>query len=85
LPQQWPPSSQEARKPCPFLIAAILTVFHSIATSQAAPMNFRQRKVANDEAALTAVFNRFEAWQTVRVVLQTLTFLAMLWAIFVLG
>ncbi|HEV7235439.1 MAG TPA: hypothetical protein VGN15_04605, partial [Ktedonobacteraceae bacterium] len=69
----------------PILIAAILSVLHSIATSQAAPTNFRQRKVANDEAALTAVFNTFERWQTVRAILQTLTFLALLWAIFVLG
>ena len=69
----------------PILIAAILSVLHSIATSQAAPTNFSQRKVANDEAALTAVFNKFEWWQTVRVILQVFTFVALLWAIFVLG
>lgn len=69
----------------PILLAAILSVLHSIATSQAAPTNFSQRKVVNDEAALTAVFNKFERWQTVRVILQVLTFVALLWAIFVLG
>jgi hypothetical protein len=68
----------------PILIAAILSVLHSVTTLQAAPTNFSQRKVANDEAALTAVFNRFEWWQTVRVILQALTFVAVLWAIFVL-
>jgi hypothetical protein len=61
--------------------AAVLAVLHSLATTQAAPTNFRQRKVANDEAALKAIFNRFERWQTVRVVLQGLTFGAMLWAL----
>jgi hypothetical protein len=69
----------------PILIAAILSVLHSIVTSQAAPTNFRQRKVAKDEAALTAIFNTFDRWQTVRVILQVLTFLAVLWAVFVLG
>lgn len=72
-------------QPLPILLAAILSVLHSIATSQAAPTNFRQRQVATDEAALTAIFDTFDRWQTVRVILQTLTFVAMLWAIFVLG
>ena len=69
----------------PILIAAILSVFHSIATSQAAPTNFSQRRVANDEAALIAVFNKFEWWQTVRAILQVLSFAATLWALFVQG
>ena len=69
----------------PIFIAAILSVFHSIATSQAAPTNFRQLKMANDEASLTAVFNTFERWQTVRVIFQVLTFVATLWALFVQG
>ena len=69
----------------PILIAAILSILHSIATSRAAPTNFSQRKVVNDEAALTVVFNRFEWWQTMRVILQVLTFAVLLWAIFVLG
>jgi hypothetical protein len=69
----------------PILIAAILSVLHSITTTQAAPTNFRQRKVINDEVALTALFNKFERWQTARAILQVLTFIATLWAIFVLG
>src|SRR5215469_10509999 len=69
----------------PILLAAILSVLHSIATSQAAPTNFRQRKVLKDEAALAAVFDTFERWQTVRVILQVCTFALTLWAIFVLG
>lgn len=65
----------------PVYIAAGLAVLHSLVTTQAAPTNFRQRKVANDEAALTAIFNRFERWQTLRAVLQALTFAAVLWAL----
>ncbi|MEO7001837.1 MAG: hypothetical protein ABI068_08410 [Ktedonobacterales bacterium] len=68
----------------PVLIAAILSVLHSLATSQAAPTNFKQRTVADDEAALTAIFDRFDRWQRVRSVLQVATFIAMLWALFVL-
>jgi hypothetical protein len=69
----------------PILLAAILSVLHSIATSQAAPTNFRQRKVLKDEAALAAVFDTFERWQTVRVIMQVCTFVLTLWAIVVLG
>ncbi len=69
----------------PILLAAILSVLHSVATSQAAPTNFRQRKVFKDEAALAAVFDTFERWQTLRVILQVCTFVLTLWAIVVLG
>lgn len=67
----------------PLLIAAILSVLHSLATTQAAPTNFSQRKVPNDEAALASIFARFERWQTLRAVLQVLTFVTMLWALVV--
>ena len=65
----------------PLYIASGLAVLHLLVTTQAAPTNFRQRKAANDEAALTVIFNRFERWQTLRVVLQALTFAAVLWAL----
>ena len=64
----------------PIYIAAVLAVLHSLATTQAAPINFSQRKVDQDEEALTNVFNRFEKWQTLRVTLNVLNFAAMLWA-----
>ena len=65
----------------PVCSAAALSVLHSLVTSRAAPTNFSQRKVVNDEAALTVIFNHFERWQTLRVVLQALTFAAVLWAL----
>lgn len=67
----------------PLLIAAMLSVLHSLVTTQAAPTNFSQRRVPNDEAALAGVFDRFERWQTLRAVLQVLTFAATLWALVV--
>jgi hypothetical protein len=65
----------------PLYAAATLAVVHSLATTQAAPTNFSQRRVAKDEAALARVFDRFERWQTLRVVVQLLNFGAMLWAL----
>ena len=65
----------------PLYAGAALAVLHSLATTQAAPTNFSQRRVAGDEAALARVFDRFERWQTLRVVLQVLNFGVMLWAL----
>ncbi len=65
----------------PLYVAAALAVGHSLVTTQAAPTNFSQRGVADDEAALARVFDRFERWQTLRAVVQVLTFGAMLWAL----
>jgi hypothetical protein len=65
----------------PLCAAAGLAVLHSLVTTQAAPTNFSQRRMANDEAALAVVFDRFERWQTLRASLQVLGFGAMLWAL----
>jgi hypothetical protein len=65
----------------PLFVAAALAVLHSLVTTQAAPTNFSQRRVAKDEAALASVFDRFERWQTLRAALQVLNFGAMLWAL----
>jgi hypothetical protein len=65
----------------PLELAAALAVLHSLATTQAAPANFSQRKVANDEVALAQIFNRFARWQELRAVLQVLNFGALLWAL----
>jgi hypothetical protein len=65
----------------PLYVAGALAVLHSLATTQAAPTNFSQRRVAKDEVALGQVFNRFERWQTLRAMVQVLNFGAMLWAL----
>ncbi len=65
----------------PLAISACLAILHSLATTQAAPTNFSQRKVVNDKAALAEVFDRFERWQTARATLQVLNLIAALWAL----
>src|SRR5258708_16010745 len=65
----------------PIYIAAVLSILHSLMTTQAAPTLFSQRRHPQDEAALREIFNRFERWQTLRAFFQVLTFGALLWAI----
>jgi len=67
----------------PIYLAAVLSLLHSLATTQAAPTLFSQRRYQNDEAALAAVFNRFERWQTIRAGLQAAAFAALLWALLI--
>src|SRR5215216_1332098 len=56
-------------------IGALLAALHSLATTQAAPLNFSQRKIsANDEPALVALFDKFAHWQNIRCVLQIINF-----------
>jgi hypothetical protein len=72
----------QSRRTPPLYAAAGLAVLHSLATTRAAPTNFSQRKVAqDDEMALTEIFDRFEKWQTVRAALQVLNMGAMVWAV----
>jgi hypothetical protein len=67
--------------PLPVYISVGLTILHSFATMQAAPTNFSQHKVANDERALNRVFDKFAKLQTIRCTLQVITFGVMLWAL----
>lgn len=60
----------------PIYAAGALSILHSLTTARAAPTNFSQKRVADDEAQLGAIFDRFERWQTARVILQTLAFVA---------
>jgi hypothetical protein len=65
----------------PLLLAGLLSIAHSLTTARAAPINFSQGAVGDDERALQDIFDSFERWQTMRVSLQLATFLAMLWAL----
>jgi len=65
----------------PLYVAAGLSVVHTLATARAAPTNFSQRRVAGDAERLAQVFATFERWQTVRVVVQTLTYAAILYGL----
>lgn len=65
-------------------VGALLAVLHSFATTQAAPLNFSQRKISvNDEPALIALFDKFARWQNIRCVLQIINFGVNLWALIV--
>jgi hypothetical protein len=59
------------------VLAAAATVGHMMITAWAAPLNFSQRSVGDDPAALARIFDRFEALNAVRAGLQ-LTALAAL-------
>jgi hypothetical protein len=61
--------------------AIAATAAYSAATARAAPTNFRQRRLGADEAALTALFDRFQRWQTIRVTLQVTALTAVLAAL----
>jgi hypothetical protein len=66
----------------PIYASAIVAVLHSLVTGRAAPINFRQRKVrSNDAAALRGIFDSFSRWQTIRCVLQVISFAVSLWAV----
>jgi hypothetical protein len=67
----------------PVLVAGALAIAHSLVTARAAPINWSQRTVADDEVALAMIFQRFERWQTLRAILQLATFLIMVWALLV--
>jgi len=65
----------------PLFVAVGLSILHSLVTTQAAPIMFSQRQHENDEVALTQVFNRFARLQTLRALLQVITFATLLWAL----
>jgi hypothetical protein len=59
--------------------AAALALVHSFTTTRAARLNFSQRRLGSDPAALELVFARFARWQAARAVLQVLNFVVLLW------
>ena len=62
--------------------SAVCAVLHSVATSQAAPINFRQRQVpSDDDVAIADIFDSFSRWQAIRCVLQVCNFAVSLWAL----
>jgi hypothetical protein len=65
----------------PLVMAAVLSVGHTLTTARAAPINFSQRSAGDNERAPRRIFDHFERWQAVRAGLQLATFLAMLCAL----
>lgn len=69
----------------PIYLAVVLSIGHSLVTSQAAPTLFSQRQYANDVATLTKIFTRFSRLNALRAVLQVFTFATLLWALISYG
>ncbi len=63
------------------LIASATSIFHFIATSQAAPTMLGIRHAPDDEKTLAARLDRFARWHAVRAVFQLLTFLVLVLAL----
>ena len=61
----------------PVILAGGFAIAHSMTTARAAPINWSQRAVSDDEVALTRIFQRFARWQALRATLQLATFLLM--------
>ena len=66
----------------PLDISAALAMLHSGTTAFAAPIAFRQQNLQlTNESALTRVLDRFERWQTARMLLQVSNFGVAIWAV----
>ncbi|MEO8610115.1 MAG: hypothetical protein ABI690_19630 [Chloroflexota bacterium] len=65
----------------PLFVAVGLSILHSVVTTQAAPTMFSQRQHENNEVALTQVFNQFARLQTLRALVQVISFATLLWAL----
>ena len=76
LSQQLP-----SEKLSPLFVAALFSILHSLVTTQAAPLMFKQRQQQNDETALSTLFNRFARLHLFRTLFQVVTFAALLWAL----
>lgn len=70
-----------AHAPASVYVAAVLSMLHTLVTARAAPTLMSQKRHVGDEAALTAIFNRFARLQALRALLQALTFGALLVAL----
>jgi hypothetical protein len=65
----------------PLYLSALLAVLHTISTTQAAPTMLQLRQPIHDEKTLILIFRRFERWHNVRMVLQVLNFITLIWAL----
>jgi len=63
------------------VVASVLSVLHSITTTQAAPTMMRVGRAGDDEAAIAPLMDRFARISVVRAVLQALTAAVLLWAL----
>lgn len=67
----------------PLVMATVLSLLHSLATSRAAPIMLSLNQAPDDAALLSAKLDRFARWHAIRALFQVLAFLALLWALVV--
>ena len=64
----------------PLYLGGIFAIFHTICTSQAAPLYHKQKKIQVEDE-LKKLFKKFESIQTFRSILILLNLLSLLWAL----
>lgn len=69
----------------PLYLAVIGTILHSLCSAKAAPIMLSLKHTADDEKILTDKLNTFAFWHNLRAIFQFLTFVALTWALVVLG
>ncbi len=63
------------------VVAGALSMLHSFTTSRAAPAMLGLRRIGDDDLAIANMLDRFERWQTARVLCQVATLVATLVAV----
>ena len=67
----------------PLVLATVLSLLHTAATTQAAPVMLSLKTAPDVEAVLSAKLDRFARWHALRALCQVLAFVALLWALVV--
>jgi hypothetical protein len=65
----------------PLLVACGGTIAHSVCTAKAAPNMLSLRHAPDDEVFLAEKLNAFAKWHAYRATFQSLTFVALVWAL----
>lgn len=63
------------------LLASLLSLLHTFATTRAAPVMLSLKNAPDDEAILTAKLDSFARWHAVRATFQLAAFFLLLWAL----
>ena len=65
------------------ILASVLSLLHTFATTKAAPVMLSIKDAPDDEALLRAKFDRFARWHMVRAIFQVAVFFILLWTLVV--
>lgn len=65
----------------PLVLATVLSLLHTFATTRAAPVMLSLKTAPDVEAVLSVTLDRFARWHAIRGLFQVLAFVALLWAL----